>query len=144
MLFFSFVWHFSRILYSSSVAAGTSRAAHSSRDWDPEKGHLLGPFNDSLQWPHWNVICSVMRTCNAFWPFEDCYLLGFVFAQLFCFVFNCLKLLCMKIYKHAFLQTKNPCFTPDLGPRHPSSCRLQSPGPSLKRPWQSNRELLKN
>ena len=111
MLFFSFVCHFSRILYSSSVAAGTSRAARSSWDWDPEKGHLLCPFSDSLQWPHSNVICSVMplslRTCNAFWPFEDCYLLGFVFAHFFFFFFYCLKLPCMKIHKHAFLQTKH-------------------------------------
>ena len=94
MLFFSFVCHFSRILYSSSVAAGTSRAARSSWDWDPEKEHLLGPFSDSLQWHHSNVICSVMplslRTCNAFWPFEDCYLLGFVFAQFFFTAWSCL------------------------------------------------------
>ena len=144
MLFFSFVCHFLRILYSSSVAAGTSRAARSSWDWDPEKGHLLCPFSDSLQWPHSNVICSVMplslRTCNAFWPFEDCYLLGFVFAQFF-FFFYCLKLPCMMIYEHAFLQTKHPCFTRDLGPLHPSSRRLQSPGPGLQKPWRSNREL---
>ena len=45
--------------------------------------------------------------------------------------FNCLKLLCMKIYKHAFLQIKHPCFTQDLGPLHPSHQR-QSPGPSLQ------------
>ena len=25
----------------------------------------------------------------------------------------------MKIYKHAFLQIKHPCFTRDLGPLHP-------------------------
>ena len=144
MLFFSFVCHFSRILYSSSGAAGTSRAARSSWDWDPDKGHLLGPFSDSLQWPHSNVICSVMplslRTCNSFWPFEDCYLLAFVFVQFF-FFFYCLKLPCMKIYKQAFMQTKHLCFTWDLGPLHPSSCRLQAPGPGLQRPWQSNREL---
>ena len=61
---------------------------------------LVTPFSDSLQWPHGIVICSVMWTCNAFWPFEDGYLHGFVFAQFF--FFNCLKLPCMKIYKHVF------------------------------------------
>ena len=94
---------------------GTSRAACSSQDWDHEKGHLLRflsvtPFGDSLQWPYLNVIYSVvpllLRIWNDLWPFEDCYLLGFVFA-LFFFFFYCLKLPCMKIYKHAFLQTKH-------------------------------------
>ena len=55
--------------------------------------------------------------------------------------FNCLKLLCMKIYKHAFLQIKHPCFTWDLDPLRPSSHQLQSPGPSLQRPWQGSRKL---
>ena len=52
------------------------------------------------------------------------------------------KLPCMKIYKHAFLQTKHPCFTLDLGSLCPSSHWLQSPGPDLQRPWQSNREYI--
>ena len=39
----------------SSWKTGTSRAAHSSQDWDDGKEHLLGfssvtPFSDSLQW----------------------------------------------------------------------------------------------
>ena len=29
----------------------------------------------------------LLRIWNAFWPFEDCYLLGFVFAQCFFFFF---------------------------------------------------------
>ena len=37
----------------------------------------------------------LLKILNAFWPFEDCYLLGFVFVQFF----YCLKLPCMKIYK---------------------------------------------
>ena len=49
----------------------------------------------------------LLRIWNAFWPFEDCYLLGFVLAQ----IFYCLKLTCMKIYKHAFLKIKHSCFT---------------------------------
>ena len=52
------------------------------------------------------------------------------------FFFYCLKLSCMKIYKHAFLQINHPCFTQDLGPLCPSSHQLQSPGPGLQRPWQ--------
>ena len=66
---------------------------------------------------------------NAFWPFEDCYLLGFVFAQYLLLP----KAACMKIYKHAFLQINHPCFTQDLGPLCPSSHQLQSPGPGLQR-----------
>jgi len=41
------------------------------------------------------------------------------------------------IYKHACLQIKYPCFTWDLGPLHPSSHQLQSPGPGLQRPWHT-------
>ena len=100
-----------------------------------------GTCLDSFQWLpsvtfYWEVIYSVMplflRIWNAFWPFQDCYLLGFVFAQ----VFYCLKLPCIKIHKHAFLQIKHPCFTRDLGHLYPSSCWFQSPGPGLQRPWQ--------
>ena len=58
-----------------------------------------------------------------------------LFLLLF-FFFYCLKLPCMKIYKHVFMQTKHPCFTRDLGPLSPSSRWLQSPGPGLQRPWQ--------
>ena len=96
---------------------------------------------DSLQWLpsvtfYLKVIYSVMtlflRIWNAFWPFQDCYLLGFVYLQ----CFYCLKLPCIKIYKHAFLQIKHLCFTRDLGPLLPSSRRLHSSGPGLQRPWQ--------
>ena len=139
MLFSSFVGHFSRTLYSLSVLGKrASRAASSSQDWDHEKGTCL----DSFQWLpsvtfYLKVIYSVMplllRIWNVFWPFEDCYLLGSGFAQFF---FYCPKLPCMKIYKHAFLQIKCPCFPRDLGPLHPSH-QLQSPG--LRRPWQWGR-----
>ena len=54
-----------------------------------------------------------------------------LFLLNFFFLFYCLKLPCMKIYKHVFLQIKHPCFTQDLGPLHPSHQR-QSPGPSLQ------------
>ena len=142
MLLFSFVCHFSRILYSSSVAAGTSRAACSSCGWDPEKG-----------WPAWPLqwlppVTSLKRDLLSYvdmqwflarqrWLFAWlCFCSGFFF---FFFFFYCLTLPCMKIYKHAFLQTKHYCFTRDLGPLHPSSHWLQSPGPSIQRPWQSSR-----
>ena len=142
MLFSSFVCHFSRTLYSLSVPGKQERAdLHAVLRTEIMR---KGIFLDSFQWLpsvtfYLKVIYSVMplflRIWNAFWPFEDCYLLGFVFVQFF----YCLKLPCMKIYKHAFLQTKHYCFTRDLGPLHPSSHWLQSPGPSIQRPWQSNR-----
>ena len=122
----------------SSWKTGAIRAACSSQDWDHEKGTCL----DSFQWLpsvtfYLEVVYSVMplllRIWNAFWPFEDCYLLAFVFAQFF----YCLKLPCMKIYKYAFLQIKHSYFTRDLGPLHPSSHQLQSPGPGLQRPRQA-------
>ena len=57
------------------------------RSW--ERAPAWIPFSDSLQWPYLNVICSVMplvlKIVNAFWPFEDCYLLGFVFVLFFFF-----------------------------------------------------------
>jgi len=140
MLFFSFVCHFSRILYSSSVAAGMSRAACISRDWDPEKGWSAW----SLQWLP--PVISLKRNLLSYADMQ-CFLAlrRWLFAWLcFCsvfFFFNCLKLPCIKIYKHAFLQTKHPCFTRDLGPLCTSSHWLQSPGPHLQRPWQNNREL---
>ena len=67
----------------------------------------------------------------------------FLLRFLFFFFFYCLTLPCMKIYKHAFLQTKHLCFTRNLGPLCTSSHLLQSPGPSLQRPWQSYRDLTK-
>jgi len=139
MLFSSFVCRFSRTLYSLSVPGKQERAELHSvlRTEIVRKGTCL----DSFQWLpsvtfYLKVIYSVMplflRIWNAFWPFEDCYLLGFVFAEFF---FYCLKLPCMKIYKHAFLQIKHPCFTRDLGPLLPSHW-LHFPGPSLQRSWQ--------
>ena len=104
------------------------------RSW--ERAPAWIPFSDPLQWPYLNVIYSVMslllKILNAFWPFEVYYLLGFVFVQFF---FYCLKLPCMKVYKHTFLQIKHPWFTRDLGPLRSSSHWLQSPGSGLQRPW---------
>ena len=139
MSFSSFVCRFSRTLYSLSVSGKQERAELHTvlRTEIVRKGTCL----DSFQWLpsvtfYLKVIYSVMplllRIRNAFWPFEDCYFLGSVFAQIF---FYCLKLPCMKIYKHAFLQIKYACFTRDLGPLRPSH-RLQSPGPGLRRAWQ--------
>ena len=54
MLFSSFVCHSLKTLFLiNSWKTGMSRAAHSSQDWDHEKGHLLGflsvtPFSDLL------------------------------------------------------------------------------------------------
>ena len=119
----------------SSWKTGASRAACSSHDWDHESGHLLG----SLQ-----CLPSVtLIKCNLFSyaPLTqdiECFLAlwRLLFAWLcFCSIFfYCLKLPCMKIYKHVVLQIKHPCFTWDLGRLHPSR-QLQSLGPSLQRPW---------
>ena len=144
MLFFSFVCHFSRILYSSSVAAGMSRAACISWDWDPEKRWPAW----SLQWlpPVTSLKCDLLSYADmqCFLALRRCLFAWLCFCSVFFFFFYCLKLPCMKIYKHAFLRTKHPCFTRDLGRLCTSSHWLQSPGPGLQRPWQSNRELKNN
>ena len=90
MLFSSFVCHFSRTLYSLSVPGKQEWAELHAvlRTEVMRKGICL----DSFQWLpsvtfYLKVIYSVMplllRIWNAFWPFQDCYLLGFVFAQYF-------------------------------------------------------------
>ena len=134
MIFSSFVCRFSRTLFFiSSWKTGISRAARSSQDWGHEKEHLLGFPSVTF---YLKVIYSVMplylRIWNAFWPFQDCYLLCLVFVQ----CFYCLKLPCRKIYNYAFLQIKHPYFTRDLGPLLPTSRRLHSSDPGLQRPWQ--------
>ena len=98
MLFFSFVCHFSRILYFLSVCGKQEWAELRAvfRTEIMRKGTCLDsfqwlpsvtPFSESLQWPYLKVIYSVMplllRIWHAFWPFEDCYLFGFVSAQFF-------------------------------------------------------------
>ena len=130
---------FSRTLYSLSVPGKQERAELHAvlRNEIMRKGTCL----DSFQWLpsvtfYLKVIYSILplllRIWNTFWPFKNCYLLGFVFAPFF----YCLKLSCMKIYKRAFLQIMHPCFTLDLGPLCPSSRQLQCPGPGLQRWWQ--------
>ena len=64
----------------------------------------------------------LLRIWDAFWPFKD-YLLGFVFAQVF---FYCLKLPCMKIYKHEFANI-SPLFHLRLG--SPASLFSSTPVP---------------
>ena len=145
ILLSSFVCRFSRTLYSLSVPGKQERSELHAvlRTEIMRRAPAWIPFRDSLQWPKfylkviYSVLPLLLRIWNAFWPFKDCYLLGFVFAHFF----YCLKLSCMKIYKRAFLQIKHPCFTRDLGPLRPSSRRLQSPGPSLQRPWHFWTEL---
>ena len=125
----SFAYCFSRTLYSLSVPGKQEWAVpHAVLRTEIMRG---GICLDSFQWlpsMTFSVMPLLLRILNGFWPFEDCYLLGFVFAQFF----YCLKLPCMKIYKHAFLQIKHPCFTRDLGLLRPSSRRLQSPVPVYK------------
>ena len=72
-------------------------------------------FSDSLQWvSSATLYLKDYPFCCNWWNF---------------ILFNGRVIILLKIYKHAFLQTKYPCFTQDLGP--PSSRQLQSPGPSL-------------
>ena len=106
------------------------------RSW--ERAPAWIPFSDSLQWLplvtfYLKVVYSVMplllRIWNIFWPFEDCYLLGFVFAQFF----YCLKLPCMKIYEHAVSANKASLFHSRLG--SPASFFSSTPVPSLQRQW---------
>ena len=90
VLFSSFVCRFSRTLYSLSVPGKQEWAElHAVVKTEVlRKGICL----DSFQWLpsvtfYLKVIYSVMplllRIWNAFWPFQDCYLLGFVSAQFF-------------------------------------------------------------
>ena len=135
--------HFSRILYSSSVPGKQERAELHAvlRTVIMRKGTCL----DSFQW----LPSMTLLKCNLFSyaPLTqdmECFLalwrLLFVwlcFCSVFFFFFYCLKLPCMKIYKYVFLQIKHPCFTWDLGPLHPSSHQLQSPGLGLQRLWHT-------
>ena len=132
---------FSRTHYSLSVPGKQewAWAARSSQDWDHEKGHLLGflsvtRFSDSLQWPYSSEIYSVMPLLLRIWMLSGPLKIVICLALFLFNFFYCLKLPCMKIYKHVFLQIKHPCFTWDLGRLHPSR-QLQSLGPSLQRPW---------
>ena len=144
MLFFSFVCPFSRIYYCLSVPGKQEWAELHTvlRTEIMRKGTCLdSPSVTPLQW----FLSLTLLKCNLFSyapltqdmeSFLALWRLLFAWLR-FCSVlfFNYQKLPCMKIYKHAFLQIKHPCFTRDLGPLHPSSCWLQSPSPSLQRPW---------
>ena len=104
--FSSFVCYFSRILCSLSVPIlGTSRATHSSQDWDHGKGYLLGffsvaPFNDFSASATLYLLDNPF--CCNWWNFMLC---------------NGWVIILQKIYKPAFLLIKYPCSTRDLGPR---------------------------
>ena len=119
-MFSSFVCHFSRTLCSLSVPGKQERAELQA----VLKTEIMGKSTclDSLQWlSSVTVYLKDYPFCCNWWNF---------------ILFNGWVIILLKIYKHAFLQIKYPCFTRDLGSLHPSSCRLQSPGPSLRRPWQ--------
>ena len=70
----------------------------------------------------YSVIPLLLRIWNAFWPFQDYYLLGFVFAQFF----YCLKLPCIKIHKR-ISANKTPLFHSRLG--SPASFFSSTPVP---------------
>ena len=93
-----------------------------------------GTCLDSFQWlPSMTPFSELLLKSNLFSyaPLTqdmECFLAlwRLLFAWLcFCSIFfNCLKWPCMKIYKHAFLKIKHPCFTQDLGPPRLSSRRF--------------------
>ena len=89
MLFFPFVCRFSRILYSLSVPGKQERAElHAVLTTEIMRE---GTYLDSLQClPAVTLIkCNLLgyapliQDIECFLAFEDCYLLGFVFAQFF-------------------------------------------------------------
>ena len=118
-MFSSFVCHFSTTLCSLSVPGKQERA-----ELDAVlRTEIMGKSTclDSLQWlSSVTFYLKDYPVCWNWWNF---------------ILFNGWVIILLKIYKHVFLQIKYPCFTRDLGPLHPSSLRLQSPGPNLQRPW---------
>ena len=110
MIFSSFVSHFSRTLFLiSSWKTGTSRAACSSQDWGHEKEHLLGllsvtPFSDLLLEGNLFSYASLTQDMECFLALSRLLIAWLCFRS----IFYCLKLPCIKIHKHAFLQIKHP------------------------------------
>ena len=129
---FFFVCCFSRTLYSLSVPGKQEWAELHAllRTEIMKRAPAWIPFSDSLQWPF-----QLCPSYSGYWmlsgPLKIVIRLALFLPNFFYWL------------KHAFLQIKHPCFTRDLGPLSPSSHRLQSPGPGLQSPWQSNRELKK-
>ena len=120
-VFSSFVCHFSWTLCSLSIPGKQEQA-------EPHavlRTEIMGKSTrlDSLQWlSSLTFYLKDYPFCCNWWN---------------SILFNGWVIILLKIYKHAFLQIKYLCFTQDLCPLRPSSCWLQSPGPSLWRPWQA-------
>ena len=100
--------HFSGTLCSLSVPGIQERVELHTvlRTETMGKGTHLDSFSDSLQWLSSATLClsEYLFCCNG-WNFTLCS--GWV-------------IILLKIYKHAFLLIKYPCFTRDLGPPRPS------------------------
>ena len=136
-LFSSFVCCFSRALCSLSVPGKQERAELHAvlRTEVMNRTHAWIPFSDLLL--YYKLLSHVPITQDmdcllALWRLcDDCYSPVSVFAQLY---FCCLKLPCIKIYKHMLPQIKYLCFTRGLGSPRPSFRWLQSLGPGLQRP----------
>ena len=106
-MFSSFVCRFSRTLFFLSVPRKQEQAElHAVL-----RTEIMGKSTclDSLQW-----LSSVTFYLKDY-PF-CCNWWNFI-------LFNGWVIILLKIYKHAFLQIKYPCFTQDLGPLCPSSHR---------------------
>ena len=136
-MFSSFVCHFSRTL-CSLLGPGKQEWAELHAVLRTEvmnRTHAWIPFSDLLL--YYKLLSHVPITQDmdcllALWRLcDDCYSPVSVFAQLY---FCCLKLPCIKIYKHMLPQIKYLCFTRGLGSPRPSFRWLQSLGPGLQRP----------
>ena len=109
---------------------GGGEPEHNYTDWaqfSPAHSHVQFPHQFILYWPLFILKispgCSLERLMLKLkLQYFGHLILGWV-------------IILLKIYKHAFLQINYLCFTRDLGPLHPSSHRLQSPGPGLQTPW---------
>ena len=90
-----------------------------------ERASAWIPFSDLLLKGNLFSYASLTQDMECFLALSRLLIAWLCFRS----IFYCLKLPCIKIHKHAFLQIKHPCFTRDLGPLLPSSHQLQSPGP---------------
>lgn len=78
-----------------------------------------------------------MPSYSGYGKFSGLWRLLFAWLCFCSFFFYCLKLPCMKIYKHASANKVPFCFIRDWVPSVSFfSLRLQSPGPDLRRLWQ--------
>ena len=120
MLFSSFVCHFSRTLFPYQFLENRNEPScmqfSKLKSW--ERAPAWIPFSESLQWlSSVTLYLKNYPFCCNWWNF---------------ILFNGWVIILLKIYKHAFLQIKYPCFTRDLGaPRLSFLCLLVDSSPQV-------------